>query len=132
MKTALRIFAKTLLVMTAIALVAAMLLLIGAQYWPDAADGVISIGDTETPIVGVFSAGIVSIIAAWLAVTFALIVGVLAIVFALVVTVLTLALTALILVFPFIISGLVVWLVMRRKQRNSMLSSGSLPPAANA
>ncbi len=131
MKNALRTFGKTLLVLTAIASVTAMLLLIGAQFWPDAADGVITIGGSQTPIVGVFDAGIVSIITAWLAVTIALVVSVLAIVFALVVTVLTLALTALILTFPFIASGLVVWLVMRRKQSRSALTGVSPPPAAS-
>jgi hypothetical protein len=132
MKNALRRFAKAMLVFTLISSVAAMLLLIAAQYWPDAAAGVITVGDTETPIAGVFSAGIVSIITAWLAVTFAVIVSVLAILFALVVTVLTLVLTVALLCFPFIISGLVVWLVMRRKQRNSVVSSQPMPPAASA
>ncbi len=131
MKATLRTLGKTLMVLTAIASVAAMLLLIGAQYWPDAADGVITVGTSQTPIVGVFDAGIGSIITVWLAVTMALIVSLLAIVFALVVTVLTLALTVFILAFPFIASGLVVWLVMRRKQSRSALTSVSPPPAAS-
>jgi hypothetical protein len=133
MKSAFRIIAKTLLALLVIAAIASMALLISAQYWPDAASAVVSIGDTEIPIVGVFAAGAITLFVAWLAITLALLIGVLATVFALLVTVITLVLTAFLLALPFIASGLIVWLVMRRKQRASPpihSAPNTLPPTS--
>jgi hypothetical protein len=132
MKTALSVIVKTLGILVIIAAVAAVLLLIGAQFWPGASDTVITVGDTEIAMVGVFSAGVGTLLVAWIAVAFALLVGILTVVFAFAVTAIALGFTALIIGFPFILGGLVVWFVMRRKARNTSVNNSALPPATTA
>lgn len=130
MKPTLKFIAKTLAALTVIAIIAALLLLIGAQYWSGAEVAVVSIGSEEIPMVGVFGAGIATLIVAWAAVAIAILIGVFATIFALVVTALALAFSALLVGFPFIIGGVVVWLVMRRKQRAvaAMPTISNTPP----
>jgi uncharacterized membrane protein len=93
---------------------------------------VITVGDTEIAMVGVFSAGVGTLLVAWIAVAFALLVGILTVVFAFAVTAIALGFTALIIGFPFILGGLVVWFVMRRKARNTSVNNSALPPATTA
>jgi uncharacterized membrane protein len=140
MKRALIIFAKILGVIFVIAALAAMAVLVTAQFWPDAANAVITIDDEQIPMVGVFSAGALTLVVAWLLVTIGIIISIFAVVFALFVTAAALLFTALIVGFPFIVGGLIVWLIMRRKHASTSATHGNNdaqsntlpPPSANA
>jgi hypothetical protein len=124
MKRTLVILGKIFVGLLVLAAIAAALLLIGAQFWPGATDIVINVGSEEIPMVGVFGAGLVTLIVAWAALAVAIVVGTFAVVFALFVTGAALVLTGLFLGFPFIVGGLIVWLVMRRKARRSDTGAG--------
>jgi hypothetical protein len=133
MKRAMMVLGKVIAGLLVVAAIAAMLLLVGAQFWPGAADLVINVGSDEIPMVGVFGAGIVSLFVAWAALAVALVVGAFAVVFALFLTAVALAFSAAVVGFPFIVGGLIVWLIMRRKNSrhtHGASNGGSIPPPA--
>ncbi len=137
MKRALIIVAKLVGIVALIAAVLAVVLLIGMQHWQGTENVVIHWDEMSIPVAGVFDGGIGTAIIAWLAVTIALVVSAAALVFAFTLTALALGAVAVLLAAPFLISGLVVYLVMRRSARRRDYNtrsgeSGGTPPTPSA
>ncbi len=138
-------FLKTLvwatLALAALALIASIAVLIGAQFYADAGAATISTGNTEIAIQGVFEQPIWTILVAWLllsaaffivaiAVIGAIIVGFLAVLFALVVTVAALVGSAVLVASPLIAVAVVIWLIARNSNRAAPPSPPATPPVA--
>ncbi|MGL4233602.1 MAG: hypothetical protein ACRCWJ_19705 [Casimicrobium sp.] len=136
MKRTLKIIGYVTLASIGLALVASLALLIGAQFSPDVGHAVISAGDTEIEIAGLFDQPLATFLLAWLVVAGALIVAAFAVMFALAATAAALALAVLavlvamfIVLSPFILFGLLVWFLVRRARSEPPVST-TAPPAA--
>jgi hypothetical protein len=113
-----------------LALIASMVILIAAQFHADANQVVISLGETEIAVQGVFDQSAGTILIAWLsvaaamvvgviAVTFAIVVATLAVFFALGVTVVSLGSVAVLLASPLIAIALIAWLIIRNSRKSA-------------
>jgi hypothetical protein len=137
MKKTLKVIGKIILALAACALVVSMLVLIAAQFYADTGNAVITLGDYEIAVAGLFENSILIILAAWLITAFAFVAAGLALAFAFGVVALTFISIAFLFASPFILAGLIVWYFIR-KSRNAPPSSPSnpsvggttLPPAA--
>jgi hypothetical protein len=134
MKQFLKILGYGALVFVALALLASLIVLIGAQFSADAGSAVISAGDYEIAVKGLFDQPIFTILAAWLITAFAFFVAGIAVLFAVVVVAAVMGGVAFMFISPFILAGLIVWWLVR-KSRNAPPSApantgGSTPPAA--
>jgi hypothetical protein len=131
--SAMKKFAKflgyTLAIGVGLALIASILVLIAAQFHTEANNIVVSLGDTEIAIQGLFEQSIWTIFVAWLAVgaaflvvgiavIFALAVATLAVIFALGITAASLGGIALLLASPFIAVAIVTWLIVRGSSKS--------------
>jgi hypothetical protein len=132
----------TLAIGAGLALIASIVILIAAQHHAELSDVVISLGDTEIAVHGLFDQPILTILVAWLSVAaafliaglgvmFALLVATLGVVFALGITAVSLGGVALLLASPFIAIAAIVWLIVRNS-RKSDAGSATPPPAAAA
>jgi hypothetical protein len=136
MKRIMKFTCYVVLVGMALALVASLAVLIGAQFSPELGQGVISVGDLEIEIGGLFNQSLGIVLLAWLLMAAAFAAAGLAVVFALFITAAALAFTALALVAmmfvvlsPFILFGLLVWFLVRRS-RSAPPSAPTAPSAA--
>jgi uncharacterized membrane protein len=124
----------------ALALIASILVLYLAQFAAEPNHAIISLGDTEIAVRGLFDQPIWTIIGAWLivgaAIFFAAIAVIatigmssLAVVFALAVTVAGLGAVAVLLASPLIAIAVVIWLIVRQTSRRSNSTPPATPPA---
>jgi hypothetical protein len=131
------------LILIGVALVASIAILWGAQFFAEPGTAVVSLGDTEIAMHGLFDQPVLTILTAWLAVAGALFVSViavifafaisaLAIVFALGITAISLLGVAVLLASPLLAVALIVWLVMRSSKRSTPPNDGATPPAVTA
>jgi hypothetical protein len=134
MKRTLQIIGKIIVALIICALVISMLVLIGAQFYADTGNAVITLGDYEIAVAGLFENSILIIIAAWLITAFAFVVAGLALTFAFGVVALTFVSLTFIFGSPFILAGLIIWYVVRKSRHsppsNPSVGSNTLPPAA--
>jgi hypothetical protein len=135
MKKILKVIGKVILALAACALVVSLLVLVAAQFYADTGNAVITLGDYEIAVAGLFENSVLIILAAWLITAFAFVAAGLALAFAFGVVALTFVGLAFLFASPFVLAGLIVWYVIR-KSRNappsnpSMGGGNTLPPAA--
>jgi hypothetical protein len=127
-RTTLRMAFRIAVATLAVAAIAALCVLIAAQFWPEASNARIQWGEHSTHLNGVFSDGIFTGLLVWGLMTIAILLGVLITLFALTVTAVALGATGLALALPLIIIVAIVWFIARRSQRTS--GGGTLSPGA--
>jgi hypothetical protein len=136
-----KFFGWTIAIGVAIALIASIVVLVAAQFHVEAHHAIISIGDTEIAVHGLFEQPVLTIIVAWLAVAgaflvagigvlFALVLATLAVIFALGITAVTLGGVALLLALPFLALTAVIWLIVRNSRKPALPPPPPTPPAA--
>jgi hypothetical protein len=134
MKRTLQIVGKVIVALIICALVISMLVLIAAQFYADTGNAVITLGDYEIAVAGLFENSVLIIVAAWLITAFAFVAAGLALAFAFGVVALTFVTLAFLFASPFVLAGLIVWYVIRKSRNtppsNPAVGGNTLPPAA--
>jgi hypothetical protein len=134
MKRTLQIVGKVIVALIICALVISMLVLIAAQFYADTGNAVITLGDYEIAVAGLFENSVLIIVAAWLITAFAFVAAGLALAFAFGVVALTFVTLAFLFASPFVLAGLIVWYVIRKSRNtppsNPTVGGNTLPPAA--
>jgi hypothetical protein len=134
MKRTLKIIGKVIAALIICALVVSMLVLIGAQFSADTGNAMISLGDFEIAVDGLFGNSILTILAAWVITAFAFVAAGFALAFAFGIVALIFCAVAFLFASPFVLAGLIVWYVIRKSRNtppsNSSLGGNTLPPAA--
>jgi hypothetical protein len=133
MKRFLKILGYGALAGITLALLVSLVVLIGAQFSADAGSAVISAGDYEIAVHGLFDQPIFTILAAWLITAFAFFVAGIAVLFAFAVVAVVMGGLAFMFFSPFVLAGLIVWWLVRKSRSAPPSSpthtSGSAPPA---
>jgi hypothetical protein len=134
MNRTLRIIGKIIVALIACALVVSMLVLIGAQFSADTGNAVVSLGDYEVAVDGLFENSLLTILAAWLITAFAFVAAGLALAFAFGIVALVFCAIAFLFASPFVLAGLIVWYIIRKSRNtppsNATRDPDTLPPAA--
>ncbi len=134
MKRILQIIGKTIAALVICALVVSMLVLIGAQFYADTGNAVISLGDYEVAVDGLFENSVLIILTAWLVTAFAFVAAGFALAFAFGIVAITFIGIAFLFASPFVLAGLIVWYFIRKSRNkppsNPSVGGNTLPPAA--
>ncbi len=145
MKSFWKTAAKVAIAAVVVALVASLTLLILGQFNPTVGGGVVSFGDTEMVIDGLFENTVGVVLVVWLAVGAAFFValvavalavglGLLAVAMGLFTGLIALASLLFIVLSPFIVIGFAIWFAMRKSKNGASVdpSAPSVPPPAAA